>query len=138
VEKGFCRLVPAVVAMVFGAANGAAAANCAILDAGRFEQAAIAAAKSSPPPGCKRDWKTSLDKAELCRDSSAASLREDWTVTAVERFVACYKKGDYGIDTDKRYIPASEETPVHVVCTAKIAWADGGNFGTDDPTCAVK
>ena len=107
----------------------ALAAEGALPEAGVFEEAATALAKANPPEGCILNWTATRDSAAM----NGGTATEEWTLTAIERFRACYRKGDYGVETDKRLIAAGTETPVRVRCTGPVA--DGSANG--DPDCAL-
>lgn len=60
--------------------------------------------KAAEPFGCLNQW-----TIEQVSDSV-------FMVTGTEKFLACYRKGDYGADTANRHIPSGTQTVYRVEC----------------------
>jgi len=87
---------------------------------GMLENTALESGKASPPEGCLQVWSSKLVSSEIRMGGESSSLIERWELIAKEIFVACYRKGDYGVDTENRYIPAGAEAIVHATCTVSV------------------
>ena len=87
---------------------------------GMLGNAAVEAGKANPPAGCIQVWSSKLVSSEIKTDGGHTALAERWELIAREIFVGCYQKGEFGVDTEKRYIPASTESVVNALCTVPI------------------
>ena len=94
--------------------------TCSPPAAGILGDAALEAGKANPPEGCLQVWSNKLTASEIKNDSGRNALLESWELLAKEIFVGCYRKGEIGVDTEKRYIPAGTESVVHALCTVPV------------------
>lgn len=111
--------------------------TCSPPAAGILGDAALEAGKANPPEGCLQVWSNKLTASEIKNDSGRNALLESWELLAKEIFVGCYRKGEIGVDTEKRYIPASTESIVHTLCTVSVI-CDGESLSTSgETTCDI-
>tara|TARA_B100000315_G_C14569649_1_gene584821 strand:- start:468 stop:896 length:429 start_codon:yes stop_codon:yes gene_type:complete len=87
---------------------------------GMLEDAALEAGKANPPEGCLQVWSSKFTSSEIKNDGGYGALIERWELIAREIFVGCYRKGEVGVDTEKRYIPAGTESVVHALCSVPV------------------
>ena len=87
---------------------------------GMLGNAALESGKASPPEGCLQVWSSKLASSEIKNGGEYNALIERWELIAREIFVACYRKGELGVNTEKRYIPAGTDSIVHATCTVSV------------------
>ena len=110
-----------IFALLMGEESVFAEESCDPPIDGMLGHAALDAGKTSPPEGCLQVWSSKLASSEIKNDSVYTVLVERWELIAREIFVGCYRKGELGVDTEKRYIPASTESVLNALCTVSVA-----------------
>ena len=135
-NKVFGRTI-LVLALLMGGGSVFGEESCDPPIDGILGQAALDTGKASPPEGCMQVWQSRLASSEIKNDGVHSMLVERWELIAREIFVGCYRKGELGVDTEKRYIPASTESVLNALCTVSVACDENIPTPSEEIHCGI-